>query len=161
MKRTIKLTESKLRSMIQESVNKVLKEAYNIPKNLDIDNDERAGLIPYILKMTSLYRDFINKIDNLYDSAYGYYDLSNNFYNDSLNKEEQQFKQYFWQKFETMFESVKNKLSKVTDELFELEEEIIESINNHGRENYAEYDERFGGNPKFAFWDYAKNKGLR
>lgn len=159
MKRTIRLTESELRGMIQESVNKVLKEAYSIPKNIDIDDDKRAGLIPYILKMAKLYRDFQRKIDSLYDSAYEYYDLSDNFNNDSSSKEEQQFKQYFWQKLDSMFESVNGKLDEATKELFELEKEIEESINKHGSENYAEYDEKYGGNPKNAFLDYVKGKG--
>ena len=159
MKRTIRLKETQLRTMIRESVNKALKEAYSIPKNIDINDDKRAGLIPYIIKMANLYRDFQRKIDSLYDSAYAYYDTSDNFHNDSLNKEEQQFKQYFWQKFDSMFESVYDKLNEATNELFELEEEIEESINKHGSENYAEYDEKYGGNPKNAFSDYIKGKG--
>ena len=158
-KNVVRLTESKLKAMVAESVRKALKEAYSIPNNIDIYDDKKTGLIPYILKMASLYRDFLKKIDSLYDSAYAYYDLSDNFNNDSSSKEEQQFKQYFWEKFDSMFESVSDKVKEAVNELFYLEEEIEESINKHGSENYAEYDERFGGNPKKAFYDYAKWKG--
>ena len=113
-KKLIRLTESDLHRIVKESVNRVLNEGYNIPKNLDIDDDNRAGLIPYVLKMTNLCRNFLNEIDSLYDKAYAYYDLSDNFNNDSLDKEEQQFKQYFWQRFDSMFESVKGKLNEAT-----------------------------------------------
>ena len=153
-KKVVRLTESKLRNIIKESVNKILKEAYSIPKNIDIEDDKKAGLIPYILKMTNLYRDFQNKMDSLYDSAYAYFDLSDNFNNDSSSKEEQQFKQYFWQKFDSMFESVKDKLEEATKEMFELEEEIEESINNYGHEVY-------GSTPTSGFFDYVKGKGLQ
>ncbi len=154
MKQTIRLRESELKRMINESVKRVLKEAYAIPKNIDMDNDERTGLIPYIIKMADLYRDFVDKIDTIYDNAFGYYSMSGDFANDSLDDEERKFKQYFWQKFDEMFQSVSDKLDEATKELFELEREIEDSINQHGVNNYAEYDPKYGGNPKGAFNDY-------
>jgi hypothetical protein len=153
-KKLIRLTEQDLHKIVKRSVNKVLKEAYSIPKNIDMDNDERTGLIPYVIKMADLYRDFEEKIAKIYDNAYAYYDMSDNFANDSLDDEERKFKQYFWQKFDAMFQSVSEKMEKATDELFKLENEIEESINQHGINNYAEYDPKYGGNPKGAFHDY-------
>jgi hypothetical protein len=153
-KKPIEIRESNFRKIVSNAVTRLLKEAYAIPNNIDMNNDERTGLIPYVVQMAKLYRDFSQQIDKLYDQAYAYYSTSNNFANDSLDDNERQFKQYFWEKFDTMFQSVSEKMEDATNELFALENEIEESINQHGINTEAEYDPRYGGNPKGAYRDY-------
>ena len=89
---TIRITESKLKQIVNESVNKVLKESYNNPDVINNSSSIKENVREYLNSLESIYGDDLENCGNeflkdVFKNGWVFFNSLSSFINDEGQQE--------------------------------------------------------------------------